>query len=168
MVIFVRLFKITQLRCWVICTSVLFVVWSWTYTLSTTPDHLVCFLWFCSVGSDATQKLSVDFNITATRLRLVMAVHQYYVCLFWFDNFIRPSATLLGYLYCTSVLLSFWSWMHMLSQPPDDLVSWHFPTTRCYFFIFQPRGWERCLHQLANYFVIDFWVNVYPTKDPFK
>ena len=105
MVIFFRLFKITQLRCWVICTSVLFVVWSWTYTLSTTPDHLVCFLWFCSVGSDATQKPSVDFNITATRLRLVVAVHPYYVCLFWFDNFIRPSATLLGYLYISTIVV---------------------------------------------------------------
>ena len=105
MVIFFRLFKITQLRCWVICTSVLFVVQSWTYTLSTTPDHLVLFLWFCLVCDDATQKLSVDFNITATRLRLVMVVHLYYVCLFWFDNFIRPTATLLAYLYISTIVV---------------------------------------------------------------
>ena len=64
-----------------------------------------CFLWFCSVGSDATQKLSVDFNLTATRLRLIMVVHPYYVCLFWIDYFIRPSATLLGYLYISTIVV---------------------------------------------------------------
>ena len=84
----------TLLGYWYISTLVILVVDTHAVTNS---DGLILLLWFCFLGNIVSQKLNVVFNITA-----VMVVYPYYI-LFWFEYFIRPSATLLGCLYISTI-----------------------------------------------------------------
>lgn len=121
MVIFFRLFKITQLRCWVICTSVLFVVlvvnvhavnnsrlpgfvfygfvqWATPHTKTKCCFQLYSHTAEVDCGSTSVLCLFILNWLFYKTLSYAagLSVHQYYCC--------------------------FWSWTHTLSRTPDGLV----------------------------------------------